>query len=266
MGIIGWLNERPELHALTARPELRSMATRLLRAWPLVRTLPGGTRYRFRYLDAVSLSDELFVRKVYDNGLPTRLETFCDLGCNSGFFVARLRERYPDVHLRGLAIDANGDLVAETQWLLRENGCDGVTAVHGLVGKPEDAGRDGEFFLNAVSLSSSAFAELEPNVPRKGPTRKVSVSYVDVEGVWRGIHGDRPCDLLKCDIEGGERDFLRRDNPFLARVKVIVAEVHLWIVSLEAIDEELKAAGFVRRECLDLGPTRVTVVYDRPSR
>lgn len=263
MGIIGWLNERPELHAITARPELRRMATRLLRAWPLVRALPNGTRYRFRYLDSVSLADELFVRKVYDAGLPRTIETFCDLGCNSGFFVARLRERYPDVHLRGLAIDANADLVAETQWLLRENQCDGVTAVHGLVGRPEDAGRDGDFFLNAVSLSSSAFAELEPNVPRKGPSRKVSVSYVDVEGIWRGVLGDRRCDLLKCDIEGGERDFLRADNPFLQRVTTIVAEIHLWIVSLERIDQELGAAGFVRRRSLDLGPTRVTVVYDR---
>ncbi len=264
MGIVGWLNNRPELHALTARPEVRSLANRVLGAVPLVRTLPGGTRYRCRYLDSVAVADELFVQKVYDEGLPAHLETFCDLGSNAGFFIARLRERYPGVALRGVAVDANADLVAETQWLVRENHLEGVLAVHGLVGKPEDAGRPGEFFLNAVGINSSAFAEGEPNVPRKGASRRVSVSYVDVEAIWRGVHGDRPCDLLKCDIEGGERDFFRADNAFLERVRAIVAEVHLWIVPLETVDAELRAAGFVQRRSLELTSTRTTVVYERP--
>jgi FkbM family methyltransferase len=250
MRLVDRLNRSPVTHALIERLHVRGIANRALGVVPIVRTLPSGVKYRYSFLDSIPLADEIFGQKVYDRALSSDIRTFVDLGCNVGQFVARLADFTGRRDLRGLAVDADRDMIRETAWVVRANGLDGVTPVLGLVGA-NGSGGVGEFHLHSVKIKSSRFAVEEPGRKSKGDWTTTHVPYVDVEMLWRGLLGDARCDLLKVDIEGSEADFVTPANPFLKRVDRIVIETHKWIVPAAEITARLGACGFRRESVLE---------------
>ena len=130
MRIVDALNRLPFTHKLIKAMHLRPLANAALHAMPIVRKLPRtGVRYRLRYLDSITLADEIFGQHVYDGAIPEKLETFVDLGCNVGQFVALLAEQTGRRDLRGLAIDADPEMIGETWWVIQQNRLDGVQSV-----------------------------------------------------------------------------------------------------------------------------------------
>ncbi len=215
--------------------------------FPIGRVLPSGVRYRCRYLDSVTLAEEIFSQRSYARAVPSTVRTFVDLGCNVGQFVAFVADVTGRRDLRGLAIDADPDMVAETQWVVDVNGLSSVTALQGLVGAPSAAVEQKDFFLHPCKIKSSAYALDEPGQPHKGDWKKTRVPTIDLEATWRARIGDDVrCDLLKVDIEGSEADFITEDNPFLRRVDAVVVEVHKWVVDPAVIDARLRANGFAK--------------------
>jgi FkbM family methyltransferase len=262
VNIVDALNRTPLTHLLLDRPRVRNAANAVLRVAPLVRTLPRTRiRYRCRYVDSIALADQLFHQGIYDRALPLDLETFADLGCNVGHFVALLVERTGKRDVRGIAIDADRDMVRETSWLVAENELDGVVPIVGLVGTPGKNGI-GEFHVHQVTLRSSRFTVAEPG-QREGGWKTRRVQYVDVDALWRAVVGDVPCDLLKIDIEGSETDFVNEENPLLRRARRVLIECHRWVVAPEVIDARLRAIGFSHRETLHEAETARVAFYDR---
>lgn len=262
--LVEWLNQQRATHYVISRLGMRRVLNRALGAFPVVRTLPRtGVRYRCPYVDSFTLADELFAKHVYDAGIPERLETFCDLGSNVGQFVALLCERAGRRDLRGLAVDANYEMVEQTEWVLRHNELYGVRALCGLVGEPGQAGQAEDFFLHPVGVKSSAYAVDEPGHDDKGDWTRVRVLRIDLEAVWKGIFGDARCNLLKIDIEGSEADFMREDNPFLARVDAVIMEVHRWVIDPALMDERMKRLGFTKMGVLDDEKTHCVSHYRR---
>lgn len=250
MRIVDAVNRLPITHSVIKALRLRPLANAALQRVPIVRKLPRtGVRYRLRYLDSITLADEIFGEHVYDDAVPSSLETFCDLGCNVGQFIAFLAEKCARRDLRGIAIDADPAMIAETSWVVRDNRLDGVHPVLGLAGDGTP-GTEGEFFLHPVRVKSSRFAVPEPGKPHKGDWERIRVPYVDIDSIWRGIMGDRRCDLLKIDIEGGEVDVVRLDNPFFARVDRAVVECHKWVIAPSEIEARLASMGLPKRKTL----------------
>jgi len=244
MSLLDTLNGSPLFHAAADRLGLRKAAGFALKQLPIVRRAPNGAKYRLRYVDSIPLEKEIFEDKVYDPALRRDLTTFADLGCNVGQFVARLADFTERRDLRGLAIDADRDMIAETSWVVRANGLDGVVPILGLVGDSAASGAVGDFFVNDVKMKSSRFTTPDGHSHTRDAWTRTRVPYLDVELLWRGALGDARCDLLKIDIEGSEADFIRPENPFLKRVDRIVLECHKWIVSAAEIRERLRVAGF----------------------
>jgi hypothetical protein len=115
-----------------------------------------------------------------------------------------------------------------------------------------------EFFVNPVSLRSSRF----PN--GSGRWQRIHVHAVDVETMWRQSVGtDVRCDLLKMDIEGGEADFLRADNPFLSRVDQVILEWHEWVISERDVQERFAQLGFAKLTELSRGADTGIAHYRR---
>jgi len=250
MRIIDTVNRFPLTHQVIKTLRLRPLANRALKHIPIVRRLPRtGVRYRLRYLDSITLADEIFGQNVYDGAVPASLETFVDLGCNVGQFVAYLAEKTGRRDLQGLAIDADPEMIAETSWVVRDNRLDGVHPVLGLIGSGAP-GAQGDFYLHPVRVKSSRFAVPEPGQPDKGAWSRIRVPYLDLEALWRGIMGDRRCDLLKIDIEGGEADLVQPDAPFFARVDRVVVECHKWVVAPDEITRRFAAMGLEKRRTL----------------
>jgi len=84
------------------------------------RRLKGSDfRYRLTSLDQLSIENELFQRQSYLPALRGRaVETFIDLGCNSGWFALWLSLAQPNPRRLGLLIDAHPRMVAEAVWHL----------------------------------------------------------------------------------------------------------------------------------------------------
>jgi FkbM family methyltransferase len=263
MTAIQWLNQQRLTHVAINRLGVRRLANAVLARVPIRRTLPGsGVRYRCRYLDSVTLAEEVFRDQTYASAVPRGLSTFADLGCNVGFFEAFLAHVTGRRDLRGLAVDADADMVRETSWTLDANGLSSVHAVHGLVSGPGRAG-EADFYLHPVRIKSSVYAVDEPGRPRTGPWRKTRVPVLDLDRAWSEHFGDERCHLLKVDIEGAEADFVAPDNPFLRRVDSIVVEIHKWVIDPPIIDERLAAVGLRRTRTLADGPTLSVASYAR---
>jgi FkbM family methyltransferase len=263
MTAIDWLNRQPLMHFAINRLGVRRAANAFLWRMPLRRTLPGsGVRYRCRYLDSITLAEEVFRQGTYSAAVPAGLSTFVDLGCNVGYFEALLAHLTGRRDLRGLAVDADADMVRETSWTLAANGLEHVHAVHGLVAAPGRTG-EGEFFLHPVKIKSSSYAVDEPGRPFAGGWRKTKVQMVDLEPLWKERFGDAPCDLIKIDIEGAEADFVRTDNAFLRRVYAVVIEIHKWVIAPDVVEERLRGLGFRRAQTLRDEPALAVVHYTR---
>ena len=262
-----FLDTLPAFHHLVRWLRLRQMAALVLKTFPRVRSLPGsGARYRCRYLETLLLSDEIFHRNVYDRAIDPKLVTnFADLGCNVGLFAVLLLHRTGRRDLKGIMVDANPDMTAETQWNLSANQLDNVFPLYGLVGATTDA-KEADFYLLPSNLGSSQFPVYEPGKPPKGDWKKLTVPRIDLETAWLKHCGDVRCHVLKVDIEGSEGKLLKTDRAFFKRVDTIILEWHKWIVSREEVETLLKEQGFELVEVFEELEQSGIAWYARPAR
>lgn len=252
MSLLQKLDHLPAFHYCVKLLRVRQLAGFFLRKFPRVRSLPAtGTTYRCRYLETILLADEIFKRNVYIKAInPATVKTFADLGCNVGFFAVLLADMTQRKDLVGLMIDANPEMIEEARWHVTQNKLDRVTPVFGLAGSQSEAEKV-DFYLLPSNLGSSQFAVYEPGKPPKGAWKKLQVPRIDLETAWLEHCGDVRCQVLKIDIEGSEKDFLRTDKKFLQRVDTIIIEWHKWIVTRETVEQLLREQGFELVEVLE---------------
>jgi FkbM family methyltransferase len=175
-----------------------------------------------------------------------------DLGANSGFFTFRLADRaqhiaFPET-IRIVAVEGSPANTRRFRNNLREAGLPAsiqVESVHGLVGERKGVGH----ILESQSWGMS-------HVDRHG----IPVPYVDLSPLvkdWPRI------DLLKCDIEGSEFDFLRVYADILHKTRLAVFEFHN--AASERIQEcrrFLTSYGLVNQELLrTCGPNTVELFW-----
>ncbi len=154
----------------------------------------------------------LFARRKEGDNPPVVL----DLGANVGYFVFRLfhlwRTRYgessdlPRVH----AFEASDSLVHELESRISDQGFPMPVAVfNGLVGQRQ---------------GNASFAEDTFHIANRVDDRgRRQVPYLDVE---ENLPADKAIDLLKCDIEGSEFDFISSYPDLLDRTQLLLIELH----------------------------------------
>ena len=170
--------------------------------------------------------NDIFVDSEYDPAIAKALNSqaaetrfkVLDLGANVGFFTLRvldrLRKENQPPELWATMIEGN----PKTFRQLRAN-LESATAnpsemrfVHGLVGP-----RDG-----SASIQNLDFHVMNSVTTTPG-RNTVTVPFVDVDTLFAD---NDIIDLLKCDIEGFELEFLRNYASLLTRVNVAVFEFH----------------------------------------
>jgi len=229
-----------------------------LHHFPVVKTLPSGIRYRARRVESLALSAEMFDENaLYDiTDSPADIRTFADLGCNVGYFTCWLCDRLKNTQLKGLMVDANAEAVEDAQWHVEQNNLHDVYALHGLAGLPKEGFKD--FFLHTSNVCSTATPE--PGVSADSWTR-VQVPCLDIEDNWHKRFGDTPCDLLKMDIEGSEKEFFQNETRFMRRVKTVLLEWHKCKVSLDEIVGLLSPQGFALKKILYQNEAAGTAIF-----
>lgn len=226
----------------------------VLRKKPIIRyTNPNHFCYRITSPDHFGIEDELFRNHAYAEAIrDVEIATFIDLGSNAGWFPVWLANETNKKNITGLSVDADPAMAAESEWHIAKNQFTNCHVIHGAVGCGNDQDETAFFINPATSQSSSFQHQNEKQIPLKGKLVKIQVPVIRISEVWNQMHGDKPVDLLKIDIEGSELDFMKSESDFLkSEVRRIVFEWHKWVVDFSEIDPFLKGCDFELISILD---------------
>lgn len=159
--------------------------------------------------------------------LPFSVEprTLVDLGANIGLTSLWLAKRYHAE--RVIAVEASPDNARLVQKNLEQNGI--VAEVIAAAVGP----RDGTVRFNLHENSNQGM--IHPD--------GAEVPMVSMATVLARVP-NRPVDLLKMDIEGGEQALLDGDLAWLDRIAAIIAEFHPLLVDYPALTSKLEREGF----------------------
>lgn len=242
---IGFAIKQRWVRLLLEKMHFREMAGFVLKKNPISRHI-GNTNviYRMASLDSLLVSREIFSENAY-HGLHSveDVRTFADLGSNCGYFACWLAAATNNTNLKGLLIEANPEMVAESKWHVEKNGLTTVDVCWGIVGG--DTAKESEtFYVHPSAAGSSRFAKSPAEYVTQNKWQPIQVPNVSLAREWDKRFPAIPCDLLKIDIEGSELDFLSRETGFLKNVRAILIEIHHWIVDTTEVEKLLLRAGF----------------------
>ena len=200
--------------------------------------------------------NELFVKGEYDhaiystiggntNGCHTVLRVL-DLGANVGFFALRVSalatalsvplEMLHVVSVEGSRRNYARLVASANRW---RSAWPSFQCIHGLVGE-----RTGSAFLYDTTAHVTTTT--------KGYGSGEQVPFFDLTKLLSNVS---EWDLIKCDIEGAEQDFLSNYGDLLKCTKRIVIEFHHELVDLELCRRILREAGYAGPRLLSQGDT-----------
>jgi FkbM family methyltransferase len=159
--------------------------------------------------------DELFIRREYDFLFtqdlgPIRLVV--DLGANCGYSALLWLTHFPAARIIAVEPDAGNIAVLRRNLAAFEGRATVVEAC--VAGRSRDVylNRDGQEWEYAMSDAPGG----------RGPP----VPALTLPQILDRCRADGPIDLLKCDIEGAERELFAAAGPWLSRVRNLLVEVH----------------------------------------
>jgi FkbM family methyltransferase len=210
---------------------------RVWRALKLEWTLPTGIKVTQASRSDWYVFNEIFVNGLYDRAIhmavskaPT-VRSFCfmDLGANVGFFslrVSDLLRRQGGRSLRGLLVEGHPKTAADLKRRIHaDNRLTELEVINGLVGK-----KSGSAYITDSDFSGNN------TIFGKG---EIEVPFVDLDR-----HSSEQIDLLKCDIEGAELEFVEQYAGLLSRSAVAVFELHSAICDVDRCRRVLAGYGF----------------------
>jgi len=86
--------------------------------------------------------------------------------------------------------------------------------------------------------------------------------YIDLE---KFLPAECPLDLIKCDIEGSELEFLQTYPDLLRRTRNVVIELHPFHCDAQACRDLLVSSGFVQQRIIKSFPTHALEMYCRAN-
>ena len=249
----------------------RAFQARVFRAVNLRWHLGSGVHIEVLSPTDWSLYNDIFVEAEYDGAIQDVLRqtaargtgTVLDLGANVGFFELRLihlaaKAGLKPGQLRVVAVEPDVENVRELDRRLVACGAwkNDVTLVTGLAGK-----RTGEANL-WKSHNHHSCTVIERR--KYQGAQAVAAQYVDLTRV---VPATGPFELLKCDIEGSEEEFVVNYGDLLSRVSVAVFEIHHGSSDAQTMRVLLHSAGLVHEEIVAEHETNSVHIFRRePSR
>ena len=158
---------------------------------------------------------------------PDALHRIWDLGANVGLTMAHMATLFPAAHILGVELDADNAALCRHNVSAWPDRCElvhaGVWMSDGTVSYTRDPDRPQSFHIASVQASASA--------------PSISLNRLLQQCGWEQV------DYVKMDIEGAEREVLKHNTEWAARVRSIKVEVHHGYGVEECI-EDLTRLGF----------------------
>lgn len=227
---------------------LRSLC---LSRFGLTTVLRSGLKVSVRNFSDWIIFNEILVNGEYDTAIehtlsqlaPGRRVNVVDLGANVGFFVYRfadalLHKSGPAASFRIYAVEGSPVVFGELKRRIAQEPLLGanVELCNALVGRrcgEAYIGYYGGHYGNSMSLS--------------GAEGGFKVPFVDLSKLLEDVE---TIDLLKCDIEGAEFDFVEEFPEFFRKVKAAVFEFHNYGRSIADCRKTIMSYGLTPREVL----------------
>jgi FkbM family methyltransferase len=179
-----------------------------------VASLGGAIRLRSHTTD-ISVLKELVIGRTYDSSVERaqgRVHTIVDLGANTGLAARLLLNRYPGAAI--VCVEPDPDNAALLRQNLEQAPC-GAQIVQACVGAHE----------RRVKLASSTGAWGYTMEDLDDGDGNGDVEVVALERILNDA-GIEQVDVLKCDIEGAEREVFAACGAWIDRVRLAMVECH----------------------------------------
>jgi FkbM family methyltransferase len=188
---------------------------------------------------------EIFADGEYDRCISDLLDqaprnaelTIMDLGANVGFFVLRVfdllsKSGRKDLRLHVISVEASRPVLDQIAPQLPESAKDHrVELIHGVVGLKTGSVT---FHHSASSCEGSIFTG------KGGAGRTEEIAYVDLDKI---LPPTRRIDLLKCDIEGAEEQFVGTYPDLLRKIDRLAIEFHHTLCNKATVKNQLRELG-----------------------
>lgn len=168
--------------------------------------------------DAYDSFSEIFIKQEYLDFIPDEpISRILDIGAHYGYFSLWLQSRHPEIELSSLMIEPSPSCTRSLNYLANQEILDGrFSYLQGAIGLPYSESSpfyDRSYMAGSrYSLSKSEKAIQVQNLSEADLVEKLAAPY----------------DLIKCDIEGSEWEFLNGYQNLIIASKYLLLEWHSW--------------------------------------
>ena len=202
-------------------------------------SIPLGNNY-WAHLwenDAYDSFSEIFIQKEYANFIPDEpIANLLDLGAHYGYFSLWLQSKRPQDQIHSLMVEPSQRCQRSLEKMAQYPKLGGrFQYLQAAVGSPKEEYT--QFFERPFmggSLFSTSYADCSYEVKTFTPSDDPSLT-------------NKSFDLIKCDLEGAEWDFLIHYSSLLIKSKFLVMEWHSWHSGdggFPQIEKKLTEIGF----------------------
>jgi FkbM family methyltransferase len=202
-------------------------------------SIPLGNNY-WAYLlenDAYDSFSEIFVQQEYLDLLPDEPTLkVLDIGAHYGYFSLWLQSKNPDQVIKSLLIESSFRCLRSLKKLISDKKLNGhLKLLPKAVGNPQNQITE---FYDRPYMAGSLIKEND----REHASRVKTLQEVEISDAL-----PPPYDLIKCDIEGAEWEFLLYYSKTIKKTRYILMEWHSWHRGgggINQVENKLQDLGF----------------------
>ena len=188
--------------------------------------------------DGYDSFSEIFIKEEYLDLLPNKkISRIIDIGAHYGYFSLWLQSKFPESEVCSLLIEPSPRSCRSLEHLVKQKSLDGrFRFVNKAIGNAKN--KDSNFY-DRPHMASSIFA-----------STLRSEDSIEVERLCETellSEYPPPYDLIKCDIEGAEWDFIQNYGSIIGKTHYLLLEWHSWHSGgngFPQLENKLKELGF----------------------
>jgi FkbM family methyltransferase len=202
-------------------------------------SIPLGNNY-WAHLwenDAYDSFSEIFIQQEYSDFIPDEsLTNILDLGAHYGYFSLWLQSKRPKDEIHSLLVEPSKRCQRSLDSLAKYSKLDGrFQYLQAAIGNPKEERTP---FFERPFMGGSLFSTSSANCSYEVKTLCISKDP---------NFQNQTFDLIKCDLEGAEWDFLLHYSSLLKNAKFLVMEWHSWHFGdggFPQVEKKLTEIGF----------------------
>ena len=183
-------------------------------------SIPLGNNYWAHLLeeDSYDSFSEIFIKQEYLKFIPKEpISRILDIGAHYGYFSLWLQSIHPEIKLRSLLVEPSPRCTHSLKNLVNQKKLGGTFSyLQGAIGLPNTQMTP---FYDRSHMAGSRFSSSKSE-------KAIHVKNLSETDLMENLAP--PYDLIKCDIEGSEWEFINNYQNLLTKSKSLLLEWHSW--------------------------------------